>query len=990
MQLMAKKIQEVLVAGFYFFILFAVAFGIFSFPTYAQSVYSRKYSIKEGLPSSETYAVFQDSKGYIWIASDGGVARFNGKDYTIFTTSNGLPDNTIFNFYEDFKGRLWFISYSGNLAYFQNNQIQKVFPDGEISKLLKNHLISSIAIDSLDNLWLATDINLYRINFKTKIFIPEEISIPSGYFIKKIGKDYIWGAKAQDSETINTSYFFNYISHNHNFKLSTPEGYQVKTNFGLSVNRQGGILFHNYFYQISFNEATGKIKSIKPDYITISTYCDTRGKYWIGTKKQGVYLYNENPVGSKPYKQFLEGLSVSSVLEDREGGVWFSTLEEGVFYFPGAMVDNVLNNDRLLKFTKVIVYNDSTVYGTIADYGAFRATTNSFEELVFPEYKKFVSGINTFLDSRGEIWFGITSNSVVYDPVSQKSVSFIHEPQTIVAFAEDKVGNIWLASHGELFRILKEDYLEKKISKRKQVEKRIQCMTSGLNNEIWIGAINGLWKLEKDSLIFWGGRHPFLSNRIDDIKILESGDLLIATRGSGIGIYDYKDVEVIDASNGLSSNLCRTLAYDGKKTAWVGTNNGLSKIILEKGHYDIFNYTTHHGLLSNEINSIALTNEKIWVASNLGLSLFDPRAYLKKTSTPPVLIKNLKAGDSLYNPLQPIVLNYKKPFIEITYEFLSYINPNNTRFSYRLLGLDTNWRTTTNTAVEFTKLTPGKYTFEITAEISGANKQNKPSTLHFEIVPPIWGYWWFSFSVILMVFFLIAVFIRYRNIRYKNKLARRFNYERKLANLELKALRSQMNPHFIFNCMGSIQNLILKNDNEAAENYLTKFSGLLRNVLTLSGQNLVSLEQEVNATKEYLELESLRFTEGFNYNFEIDASIDISKIEIPPMLVQPFVENAIWHGLHHKQGKKQLTIRIQRMEGGVSLSITDNGIGRQKSKELNKELRKFKSLGISLIKERLYTINQYSNQKICLEIEDLVDGQQQSAGTKVNLTLSES
>jgi LytS/YehU family sensor histidine kinase len=208
--------------------------------------------------------------------------------------------------------------------------------------------------------------------------------------------------------------------------------------------------------------------------------------------------------------------------------------------------------------------------------------------------------------------------------------------------------------------------------------------------------------------------------------------------------------------------------------------------------------------------------------------------------------------------------------------------------------------------------------------------------------------------------------------------------QQRTAELEMQALRAQMNPHFIFNCLNAINHFILVNEVNTASDYLTKFSRVIRIVLDNSFKKNITLPEELESLRLYIELEQIRFDHHFSFEISLKEVPDIDDIVIPPMLLQPFVENAIWHGLMYKDGSGILSIELKKDNEILICSITDNGIGRKKSAELKSSLSvNKKSLGMNITASRLHLLNEGMGNQIELQIIDLLDSVDQSVGTKV-------
>jgi sensor histidine kinase YesM len=252
-------------------------------------------------------------------------------------------------------------------------------------------------------------------------------------------------------------------------------------------------------------------------------------------------------------------------------------------------------------------------------------------------------------------------------------------------------------------------------------------------------------------------------------------------------------------------------------------------------------------------------------------------------------------------------------------------------------------------------------------------------------LPPWWATWW-AYTLYALLFAATVFFI---TGSYQRRLFYKEQQRNKLLELEMQALRAQMNPHFIFNCLSSINGFILMNETKPASDYLTKFSRLIRTVLNNSKKSLISLEDELEMLKLYLDMENLRFNNGFDYNIHVDDNVDAQTVFIPPLLFQPFAENAVWHGLMHKGERGKLQISLSIETNVLKFVIEDNGIGRAAAASLHtKSAEKNKSLGLQITKERLSLINGYADEKTFFEIDDLYDNTGSAAGTRVLIKIN--
>jgi len=431
----------------------------------------------------------------------------------------------------------------------------------------------------------------------------------------------------------------------------------------------------------------------------------------------------------------------------------------------------------------------------------------------------------------------------------------------------------------------------------------------------------------------------------------------------------------ITTKNGLAGDNCQKIFLD-ENYAWIATTRGISK--MNRNDFTIKNITTADGLPSNDTRDIHFQNDNIYAATSRGLAVLknDFEVY---TSPPILSIKSFQI-DNVDTLLQD---SYKLPYtsnnIHIEFNGSSFKNTRGLEYQYQLKGLNDTWVTTTFSEANFPSLPPGDYSLFVKAKTPNSD-WSEEETISFFIEKPFWQTYWF-YALIFLLFFLIGVLFFNAIVK---EFKRRNEVQKKLMESQLTALRAQMNPHFLFNSLNSIQEFIITNDKRSANYYLSQFSRLVRNILNTSSENEIRLKKEIETLEIYLNLEALRFEENFNYKFEVDNQLDIDNIFIPSMLIQPYVENAIKHGLMHKRGMKKLFIRFLKKENFLICEVEDNGIGIKKSLNIHKRNPKiYKSKGMSLTKERLNLINSSNTGKLKLEVIDLKDSNNESTGTKV-------
>jgi len=314
------------------------------------------------------------------------------------------------------------------------------------------------------------------------------------------------------------------------------------------------------------------------------------------------------------------------------------------------------------------------------------------------------------------------------------------------------------------------------------------------------------------------------------------------------------------------------------------------------------------------------------------------------------------------------------------------------RFRYRLKGFDENWIMAKGRRnANYTNVPGGAYIFQLQAANNEGIWNEKLYELPVYIASPWWARWWFIAGALLLGAALAYRLYRYRVRQIRREEQLKAEFEKRLADVEMSALRAQMNPHFLFNCLNSIDSYIIKNETRKASEYLNNFARLIRLILQNSRVNYVSLKDEVEAIELYLQMENLRFRDKFTYEIRIAEGVDPALVDIPPMLIQPYVENAIWHGLMHKEDKSQgkVTFSVAKENGFLKCAVEDNGVGREKARELkaSRPLRGQQSYGMRITHDRISIINKLYNSNTSVQVIDLKDEQQNPLGTRVELCI---
>ena len=436
-----------------------------------------------------------------------------------------------------------------------------------------------------------------------------------------------------------------------------------------------------------------------------------------------------------------------------------------------------------------------------------------------------------------------------------------------------------------------------------------------------------------------------------------------------------------------------TVSPDG--VLWGANKRYLYRYDPKTGESDYFSF--NYGSAPSQVFNYSFTNDgRILLGDFEQLIIVDPDELRENTAMAMPYVSKMTVGDrDMYPNLHSqeenkVSLAHDEGFFSIDISSISFVMSDRNKFKYRLVDLQDEWTEVSGAqTINFTSVPSGDYSFELMASNNEGIWNEDPYRLNISVATP-----WYETTiarVLAVMVLLLLAFLAYQyriaQIRKEERL--RTQYERQLADVEMSALRAQMNPHFIFNCLNSIENFIIKNDTYRASTYLHDFARLIRLILQNSRAQYIPLKDELEALEIYLEMESLRFTNKFEYEIMVEPEVDINTLEVPPMIIQPYVENAIWHGLIPKGEPGRLVVHLSMKDGVLSCSIEDNGIGRKRSAEINSKRKhdKPKSMGMSITSERINIMNNLYNTNTTIEITDKVDTEGKATGTLVELNV---
>jgi ligand-binding sensor domain-containing protein len=980
--------------------------------SFSQKFSYKHYTVEDGLPSSEVYSAFQDSKGYMWFATDAGVSRFNGYEFENFDSSDGLTDNTVFLITEDKRGRIWFGTFNCRLSYFENDSIYAYKYNDNISAAIKEKsAMISFQVDSNENIWMGfyrNGINRCNIHgvvdqiiekdealLNLKAFFKNKSLVQGAFYnregidsLRKIKKAFKFNISVDvNNNTKQLKHFIDVNSSRNNFTFSEYRSIfyldQILTIALGSQHPSKGVDFTTKD-PISYNVELPKEFANKR---LLSIYSNNENLYFT-LINQGVYkcVLKDDKIVIKDH--YFKKENISRVFKDNVGSLWIMSLDEGIYYIPTEKFNNIpIGKKYGEKISLVEVDSTNKKMYAVKDeieVSQIDDINGGGPDKIIYQSQGSISKIHYNYKDDG-LLIGASDKNILF-----KKGQFINYNYSIYG----RSTRAFMINSDTIFKVnntgLSIDVHNKEIYNSFPSNKKMWCTSLIKNgNKIWIGTNEGVRVYYNKKIMNPFSKNKYLSTSITAIERLNKSLFLIGTKSYGVLVIEGDSIiDIINNKDGLIGNLVRKIHVDHQKSIWIGTNNGLCKVDYRNvNNFQLYNITQKHGLASGEITDIKSYQKTIYVATLKGLVRFDKTKIIPNTNPPPVYIKTFTINEKERKIGDNNQLKFKENNINITYEGLNYRSVGEVEYQYRMLGIDTNWITTTTRGARFTTLPANDYIFEVKAK-NEDGFWSEPANISFTINPPFWLTWWFIMLEIVLVLYIIIIIFKYRvrQINKKNKAAQKITEtEKRMVELELKALRSQMNPHFIFNTLNSIQHYIAENDFKRTNKYLTQFAKLIRTVLNLSEKNFCTIQEELGMLRLYMDLEKMRFEEQFDYEINVDNKIDEDYDEIPSMLIQPYVENAIWHGLMNKDEKGKIKIDIELKENYIRCSIEDNGIGREKAAAI-KAKRKIerKSVGMSITKERLGIINE---EEINVKIIDLENDMGNAMGTKITIKI---
>lgn len=990
---------------------------------------------RQGLNSSKIIRFYTDSRGLLWVGCLDGLYTFDGHQCTNFSTEYPVLRNHlttgVAGIVEDKNGNIWISINDGMLCYHRAT--------GKISYHTfyfdKEHqgknFCNPFYVDNKNRLWVficdpsslsVIDLNDPKLRRDTitslgngfcqtsnnKLFEPIRMIVGDlwyGFGIMRFHEDGILSDtevqmnKDKEGKPTKTQVHRFYFLSDSILYLATSDGlmkYNQKTHQSISFTDFEG-------------EKIKKLNCIKADGEILYVASQDNGLLLFDLKKEkyvAQYLHD----ATNPFS--ISGNEVNTIYIDENKNIFLGINGTGLDYcnLHDSRLSSQYNTNlpekkkQAISFLSFSSYSSALILAGSSQKGLLLLDTN---KEVIQSWNKSNSAIpsNTvtalFRASPTSTIVGTDNGLSVFNHSSKSFSSITPDAKAKIFYSEPYINFISRISNTEIgictpsgFFIILSD-LKTLIS------------LDTLNQDLYTNYAS-FYAITSDSLLVntWESYCYLLTRQegkwsirkkienfatVFDYLPIHHSQFWIAT-SKGLQQLDVENGSYIDIPFSLDARCYSVTQRDG--FFWISSNKGLIKyapITKQFKLYDERSNTINKGFLPHAFLAV---NNEIILGGEKGLNFFKPKnlsVYTQplKPWLNSILINDVKFDfDSNINETQSFTFPYSQNTVSFQYSTINYSYTGASYMRYFLEGYDKNpVKTASFGNVRYARLPAGDYSFHLQSFSDDAPNYIVEKIIKIHITPPFYQTWWFRLLAISMVAGLVYAVFRYRVNQIREEEKQKTAYSISLAEMESRALRSQMNPHFIFNSLNAIQRYIFQNDVEKSATYLTRFARLMRQILENSKVPFITLQEEISSLETYIELEKMRFENKFQSTISIADDIEFEHTLVPPLLLQPYVENAIWHGLMHKDSLGLLKISILLKQGNLVMQIEDNGIGRKAAALLKSKPQNHNSTALKATEERLLLIERTTGKKVAVEIIDLENEKGEPFGTKVVLTM---
>lgn len=978
------------------FILWFQLTGLF-----AQTPSYYHYTTADGLASSTVFELIQDKDGFIWMATLNGISRFDGQQFITYRTNDGLNSNAIISMVEGSSGEMYIGSYEEGINVLKNGNIENFHSDFNEKKIGINYLHLDTSKTNKNK--------LYAYKGLSSLYIfPENKSGKKPYAIDFKPHSLIMVENLPTGEKVAFTSGGLFTIRNDSIEKFQISGLNDTTAYCLSPAYDSSYYIgaKEMIYKIKHGEVIKryKVNLFEDDNKVIKILCDRNENIWFSIMNKGFFYIAAGSdtiidIGSK---MGLGTTLVNNYLEDAEGNIWLSTYGKGVFCLYNLYLRRYSENDGLSSNSVQSIFKAGSTKLLIGTFNGLNVLENGVINQVEINSRNpstdYIHNIKEY-DDQFYVCGSFGGNEIINTTYKGLHLHMF----TLPSFCKTDAGVYLFGTNANTL------FTQKEISKEINpfsistvfgdtlINNRVNEIVEDSAYNIWIATSLGLCKaslflneagkIELKKSFF--PEHPVLSARINAILQDKAHNIWFAGK-KGIAKYNSENDSVVSYTSvsGHDLSASTSLASDNKNRIWIGNMKGL---YVFDGN-GVKHINSRNGLPSDEVLSLFYESEKntLYIGTTKGMSVLDVSLFDASFVSPPaVKIIRIKAGDSLFTDYNNLVFKPKQHDVYIDFVGLNFSSPGAVSYSY---SFHNEWVTTNQNALSFISLRPGVYKLQIRAKTLNS-AWGKPTIISFRVLPSLSETHWFRLMMAVSFVIFLMLMATWRLNINKRKARKELEVNERINALKHQALSATMNPHFISNSLNSVQYLVNSRRYEEANEYIAMMAKLMRKNLDTAGSGFILLSEEIDRLKLYLELEKMRFQEGFTYKIVIGTHVESNKVLIPNMIIQPFVENSLWHGILNSGQSGLLTVSFNFEDVEINniisraliIKVIDNGIGivaASKHKQGDHI-----SKGIQIIEERLKLLSSSMHLPQPIIFEDLSRRDSRLQGTEVIVSL---
>ncbi len=964
--------------SFFLFVFFLIStFGI------GQHYPHKVFTKIDGLPTEVIYDMVEDDQGFLWIATGYGISKYDGYSFTNYGIDQGLADIDAFVLRKDRFGRIWVIGNSSRLSILENGRIYP-FEFNNILEDLKVICID-LFIDKDNTLHYSSAVGEIIIKSNGEYRIIDSVDAPVNLQVHQTdeGNPYVRQYRA----------FTPGRPRKHPIRFCLAGKCQTTITSIGSLGRVAlKILNDNWVVNIGSDtlamiSANGIFPFAKLES-EIRCLSIIENDIWVGTANGIRVISIDDNCKITNARTIYRNRSFSRIYQDGWGGVWCSTINHGMIYIPQLKVKLFSTEDGLSFDLVSAVQPDKQgrifLGGENGEISVLEPDGNSY---LLPNMLRNKRRIRDFfLMSNGDIYFD-AYQSEVYRIDSKLSIHRMEQPKTgpfsTIKYIHESDGELFGGTARGIASIVGKDVIRPKAPN----QFRLTSFCSKNDSVFYMSTLDGITCFNINSESHWDP-FPEFNQRATHILKISDMDYVFSTDGKGIFFIHNDSLINIGKDQGLKKLFFQKLMVNGK-TIWGITKHGLTKFeinSLDPLDFTFEEYDYKDGLGYGRLLDLELGDSCIYLASTEGLIVFNEKDAQLNLEPPNIILNKVLVNGLEIDPKDSMCTVQGSSNIEFNFTGLNFVSGGDMLYRYKLEGLHTDWSFTKGRQLQYNTLGPGKYRFLVAARDHKEVWSRELASFGFQVFPPFWQTWWFYVLEALLGSLIIFSLVNWR-IRYLHGVeVKKEKEEREKAQLELDALKHQMNPHFLFNTLNSIQAFVSSSDKGEAVRYLSRFSRLIRRNLEHSKDTNVSLKEEIDFLQIYLDLERMRFDNAFDYEIGVDGIQGMDSIRIPNLIVQPYVENAVLHGMNNLKRKGHIKVDFSFEDDMLKCVVEDNGVGRSKEKEeKGKEGRENRSVGMTITQRRLKLLNaRIVNPKV--QVIDLFENGN-PCGTRIEIVM---